>query len=171
MRVVSLSRLRRGLLLLGFGKEPDRAFVYRHRVGPRGWIERARTCPTSAPQSESPRPPGVQRPDRAHALSVRRFVARVSSSLSASNRRCTAVSDVLANGPDPDADAVGYAEAQVLPLRQLKLAEATLADAVGQLDSAYKSFSSTDGAKGTPAAVKVSAAEKAVNAICPDAAP
>ncbi len=55
--------------------------------------------------------------------------------------------------------------------RHLKLAEATLADAVDRLDSAYKSFSSTDGAKGTPAAVKMSAAEKAVNAICPDAAP
>ena len=68
-------------------------------------------------------------------------------------------------------DAVGYAEAQVLPLRHLKLAEATLADAVDRLDSAYKSFSSTDGAKGTPEAVKMSAAEKAVNAICPDAAP
>ena len=64
---------------------------------------------------------------------------------------------------------MGYAEAQVLPLRHLKLAEATLADAVDRLDSAYKSFSSTDGAKGTPEAVKMSAAEKAVNAICPDA--
>jgi hypothetical protein len=94
-----------------------------------------------------------------------------SSSLSAKQQACTAVSDVLANGPDPDADAVGYAEAQVLPLRQLKLADTTLAHAVDQLDTAFKSFSSTNGAKGTPAAVKVSAAEKALNAICPDAAP
>jgi hypothetical protein len=94
-----------------------------------------------------------------------------SSSLSATQQGCTAVSDVLANGPDPDADAVGYAEAQVLPLEQLKLADTTLAHAVRELDTAYKSFSSTNGAKGTPAAVKVSAAEKAVNAICPNAAP
>jgi len=94
-----------------------------------------------------------------------------SSSLSAKQQGCTAVSDVLADGPDPDADSVGYAEAQVLPLGQLKLADATLAHAVRQLDTAYKSFSSTNGAKGTPAAIKVSAAEKAVNAICPNAAP
>jgi hypothetical protein len=94
-----------------------------------------------------------------------------SSSLSVTQHACTAVSDVLADGPDPAADSVGYAEAQVLPLRQLELADATLAHAVEQLDAAYKAFSSTNGAKGTPAAIKVSAAEKAVNAICPNAAP
>jgi hypothetical protein len=94
-----------------------------------------------------------------------------SSSLSARQQGCTAVSDVLADGPDPDADSVGYAEAQVLPLAQLNLADPTLAHAVRRLDTAYKSFSSTNGAKGTPAAVAVSAAEKAVNAICPNAAP
>jgi hypothetical protein len=94
-----------------------------------------------------------------------------SSSLSVTQQACTAVSDVLADGPDPDSDSVGYAEAQVLPLRQLQLADATLAHAVDRLDTAYQSFSSTNGAKGTPAAIKVSAAEKAVNALCPDAAP
>jgi hypothetical protein len=94
-----------------------------------------------------------------------------SSSLSAKQQGCTAVSDVLANGPDPDVDAVGYAEAQVLPLGQLKLADTTLGHAVRQLDTAYKSFSLTNGAKGTPAATKVSTAEKAVNAICPNVAP
>ena len=94
-----------------------------------------------------------------------------SSSLSAKQQGCTAVSDVLADGPDPDADPVGYAEAQVLPLATLKLADGTLAQVVHQLDTAYKSFSSTDGATGTAAAHKVSAAQKAVNAICPNAAP
>ena len=58
-------------------------------------------------------------------------------------------------------DPVGYAEAQVLPLHQLKLADGTLSHAVRQLDAAYKSFSSTNGAGGKPAAGKVSAAEKA----------
>jgi HAMP domain-containing protein len=58
-----------------------------------------------------------------------------------------------------------------LPLGKVKLADPTLAHAVRRLDSAYRSFSSTDGAKGTPAATEVSAAEKAVNAICADAAP
>ena len=94
-----------------------------------------------------------------------------SSSLSAKQQGCTAVSDVLSDGPDPDADPVGYAEAQVLPLHQLKLADGTLSRAVRQLDAAYKSFSSTNGAGGKAAAGKVSAAEKAVNAVCPNAAP
>ena len=94
-----------------------------------------------------------------------------SSSLSAKQQGCTAVSDVLSDGPDPDADPVGYAEAQVLPLEQLKLADATLSQAVHGLDAAYKAFSTTDGAKGTAAAIKVSTAQTALNAICPNAAP
>jgi hypothetical protein len=94
-----------------------------------------------------------------------------SSSLSAKQQDCTAVSDVLADGPDPDADPAGYAEAQVLPLKQLKLADATLSQVVSRLDAAYTAFSATDGAKGTAAAIKVSAGERALNAICPNAAP
>jgi hypothetical protein len=94
-----------------------------------------------------------------------------SSSLSAKQQGCTAVSDVLSDGPDPDADPVGYAEAQVLPLDQLKLADATLSQAVHGLDAAYKAFSATNGAKGTAAAINVSTAQTALNAICPNAAP
>ena len=94
-----------------------------------------------------------------------------SSSLSAKQQGCTAVSDVLSDGPDPDADPVGYAEAQVLPLEQLKLSDATLSQAVHRLTAAYKAFSATNGAKGTAAAIKVSAAQTALNAICPNAAP
>ena len=94
-----------------------------------------------------------------------------SSSLSAKQQGCTAVSDVLSDGPDPDADPVGYAEAQVLPLEQLKLSDATLSQAVHRLIAAYKAFSATNGAKGTAAAIKVSAAQTALNAICPNAAP
>jgi hypothetical protein len=94
-----------------------------------------------------------------------------SSSLSAKQQGCTAVSDVLSDGPDPDADPVGYAEAQVLPLEQLKLSDATLSQSVHRLTAAYKAFSATNGAKGTAAAIKVSAAQTALNAICPNAAP
>lgn len=84
---------------------------------------------------------------------------------------CTAVSDVLSDGPDPDADPVGYAEAQILPLEHLKLADSNLSGTVRQLAQAYKDFSATNGAKGTATANKVSATEKALNAICPNAAP
>ena len=94
-----------------------------------------------------------------------------SSSLSAKQQGCTTLSDVPSDGPDPDADPVGYAEAQVLPLEQLELADATLGQAVHGLDAAYRAFRTTNGAKGTAAAVKVSTAQTALNAICPNAAP
>jgi hypothetical protein len=84
---------------------------------------------------------------------------------------CTAVSDVLADGPDPDADAVGYAQAQVLPLRQLKISEADLRTAVSNLDDAYQQFSSSTGTAQDAAGIKVSSAQTALNRICPGAAP
>jgi hypothetical protein len=76
---------------------------------------------------------------------------------------------VLSDGPDPDADSVGYAQAQVLPLAQLKLSDATLSHDASRLAAAYKEFSSTNGS--AAAAVKVSAAETALNSVCPNAAP
>jgi len=85
-------------------------------------------------------------------------------------QQCTAVADVLSDGPDPDADPLGYAEAQVLPLRQLKIADAKLRGAVQQLATAYQTYSTATGAAGTAAALQSSKAEAAVNAICPGAA-
>ena len=57
---------------------------------------------------------------------------------SAVQQACTSVADVLADGPDPGADPVGYAQAQVLPLRQLTISDATLHRAVLTLASAYR---------------------------------
>ena len=85
-------------------------------------------------------------------------------------QQCTAVADVLSDGPDPDADPVGYAEAQVLPLRQLKIADTALRGAVQQLATAYQAYSTATGAAGTVAALRSSKAEAEVNAICPGAA-
>jgi hypothetical protein len=84
-------------------------------------------------------------------------------------RQCTAVADVLANGPTTDVDPVGYAEAQVLSLRQLKLSDPTLRRAVQQLDSAYAAVNASNGSHKAEAAAKV--AEARVDAICPTAAP
>src|SRR5580704_7962900 len=64
-------------------------------------------------------------------------------------RQCTAVADVLSDGPTLTADPVGYAEAQVLPLRQLKLSDPTLRRAVQQLDSAYAAFSASNRSRKT----------------------
>ena len=83
---------------------------------------------------------------------------------------CTTVSDVLADGPDPDADKVGYAQAQVLPLEQLRVSEPDLQVAVKNLAAAYKAYSSSTGTAQDQAAVRISKAETAVNAICPGAA-
>lgn len=90
------------------------------------------------------------------------------SSSSAVQQSCTAVTDVLADGPDPDADPLGYAQAQILPLRQLKISDPGLNTAVQNLASAYQSFSSGTGTG--QSAMAVDAAQNAVNAICPGAA-
>jgi len=80
---------------------------------------------------------------------------------------CTAIGDVLSDGPDPDADSAGYAQAQVLPLRQLKIGDATLQRDVLTLAAAYQAVGSGGGAGAAAALTK---AEKAVNSICPQAA-
>jgi hypothetical protein len=89
---------------------------------------------------------------------------------SALKQDCTNVADVLSDGPDPDADPVGYAEAQILPLRQLTIGDAKLHQAVLTLAGAYQAFSAGTKPGGAAAALKVSKAEAAVNAICPQAA-
>lgn len=82
---------------------------------------------------------------------------------------CSAVSAALADGPDPGADPVGYAEAQVRPLRAIRTSDAALRTAVGQLAGAYARVLASGG---TSAAARkaVAAAEKNVNSICPGAA-
>ena len=98
--------------------------------------------------------------------------AAVSASLlgSAKQQQCTSVADVLSDGPDPGADPVGYAQAQVLPLRQLKITDPPLSKAVKTLASAYEAYATGTGAAKAAAAPQVSKAEGAVNAICPGAA-
>jgi hypothetical protein len=86
------------------------------------------------------------------------------------HQECTAVADVLSDGPDPGADPVGYAQAQVLPLRQLKLSDPSLSKAVKNLAAAYDSYATSTGAASAAAKKQVSTDENAVNAICPGAA-
>jgi hypothetical protein len=86
----------------------------------------------------------------------------------AQRQGCTAVADVLSDGPDPGSDPVGYAEAQVLPLHQLKLTDTKLREAVDKLATAYEAYASKGGRS---LAAKVASEEKVLNAICPGAAP
>jgi hypothetical protein len=90
-----------------------------------------------------------------------------SGSSQAVAKTCQSVSAVLSDGPDPDADPVGYAEAQILPLRQIHTSDKSLQDAIDALASAYQQFFSSNGSAASSAAVKRSAAR--VDAICPGA--
>jgi hypothetical protein len=89
---------------------------------------------------------------------------------SAVQQNCTSVADVLADGPDPGADPVGYAEAQVLPLRQLTISDATLHQAVLTLANAYETFTTSSTSTRAASAAAVAKAENEVNKICPQAA-
>jgi extracellular solute-binding protein len=85
------------------------------------------------------------------------------------NAPCQRVTAVLSNGPDPDADPVGYAQAQVIQLRKIKLSDKKLRNSVRELAAAYAAYSKSDG-KSKPAKAEVKKAVKAVNAICAGAA-
>jgi len=80
---------------------------------------------------------------------------------------CQSVSAALADGPDPDADPVGYAEAQIIPLRQIHASDSALQTAIDNLASAYEQVFETEGSSSSENAV--TAATKQVNAICPGA--
>jgi hypothetical protein len=80
---------------------------------------------------------------------------------------CQRVSAALSDGPDPDADPVGYAEAQVLPLRQITTSDASLRRAIDRLAGAYETFFKDNGTKTAGAAV--TAAGEQVDKICPGA--
>jgi hypothetical protein len=91
-----------------------------------------------------------------------------SRSSSGVQKACRQISAVLSDGPDPGTDPVGYALAQVLPLRQIHAPDTALQDAVDALASAYQTFYRDDG---TPDAKRgLGSASAKVNAICPDAA-
>jgi hypothetical protein len=82
---------------------------------------------------------------------------------------CQHVSAVLSDGPDPDADPVGYAEAQILPLRQISVPDQALRGAIDQLADAYQQFFASKG-KSSNAKEAVAVASKTLDSICPGAA-
>jgi uncharacterized heparinase superfamily protein len=91
------------------------------------------------------------------------------SASAAAKRVCKQVEAVLSDGPEPAADPVGYAQAQVLPLQQIHTSDEGLHQAIDRLSSAYAAFAAADGA-GQRAKSAVTAAVARVNAICPGAA-
>lgn len=91
------------------------------------------------------------------------------SSVSALRLACLQVSAVLSDGPGPSVDPIGYAEAQILPLRKVHTKNKALEQAIKSLDRAYAAVYSTDD---SAAAKKAESKEsRRMNAICPGAAP
>lgn len=86
----------------------------------------------------------------------------------AAKSACQQVSAVLSDGPDPGADPVGYAQAQIQPLRQVHTQDKNLQSALDKLSSAYQQFYRTNGANAAKQAV--SQASHTVNTLCPGAA-
>jgi hypothetical protein len=82
---------------------------------------------------------------------------------------CNKVGAALSDGPDPQADPVGYAEAQIKPLRAIQTSDHPLRAAIRDLAAAYALVFASNGA--TAASEAVTAAAGRVNAICPAAAP
>jgi predicted component of type VI protein secretion system len=78
---------------------------------------------------------------------------------------CQQVEAALSDGPDPEADPVGHAQAQVLPLRQIHTTDGALHQAIDSLAAAYQAFSSTNGASQSKSAV--STASKTIERLCP----
>jgi hypothetical protein len=109
-------------------------------------------CSSAAPTS-GPAAAGTSRP----------------ASTTAVHAACTQVSAVLSDGPDPDSDPVGYAEAQILPLGQIHTSNAQLRTAIGKLASAYRAFFGSNG-KSATAKLAVATASRQINSFCPGAA-
>jgi hypothetical protein len=90
------------------------------------------------------------------------------STASAAQAACQQVSAVLTDGPDPGTDPVGYAEAQIQPLRQIHTSDAVLGQAVTALATAYNGYFATNG-KDKTAAATLTAAINQINKLCPGA--
>jgi hypothetical protein len=83
---------------------------------------------------------------------------------------CQKVGDALANGPDSDADPVGYALAQIIPLQQIKApSDQPLQTAIENLDAAYRQFYQDNGV-GQSAKQAVTRATDKLNKLCPGVA-
>jgi hypothetical protein len=91
------------------------------------------------------------------------------SSAGAVGATCRQVGAALSDGPDPSIDPVGYAEAQIRPLRAIETSDAPLERTIARLASAYQTYWRADGV-GASARRAVAAAAAALDAFCPGAA-
>jgi hypothetical protein len=80
---------------------------------------------------------------------------------------CQQIAAVLSDGPDPSADPIGYAEAQILPLTKVRTSDATLRRAVSDLDQAFRSVYSSEASASSER--ELERADSALDTICPGA--
>jgi hypothetical protein len=95
--------------------------------------------------------------------------ASAATSSAAVRAACSQVSAALSDGPDPDADPVGYAEAQILPLSQIRTTDPQLQAAISKLASAYRAVFASNGTSSS-ARLAVAAAGQRIDSFCPGAA-
>jgi hypothetical protein len=99
------------------------------------------------------------------ALSATLLLCSCGSAPASLAASCQKVAAVLSDGPDPVADPVGYAEAQVQPLRQLDISDRALKTAVSTLASAYAAYYQSNG--GHAQATARNSAQNGLLAVCP----
>jgi hypothetical protein len=94
---------------------------------------------------------------------------RPGSASSAVSAVCNRIGAALSDGPDPQADPVGYAEAQIKPLAAISTSDSELRTAIKGLARAYARVFESNGTNSTAARAAATESRK-VNAICPGTA-
>ena len=82
---------------------------------------------------------------------------------------CQKILGVLSDGPDPDADPVGYALSQILPLGQIHTSDRTVSTTLRSLIRADRALVKSNGADKT-AKTGIKKADKSLNKACPGVA-
>jgi hypothetical protein len=83
---------------------------------------------------------------------------------------CQKVLAVLSDGPDPDADPVGYALSQIAPLGQIKTSDNALAQRLSDLITADRALVRSSGSDHA-ATKSIAKDDAALNKVCPGVAP
>jgi hypothetical protein len=82
---------------------------------------------------------------------------------------CQKIMGVLSDGPDPDADPVGYALSQILPLGQIHTSDQPVSTALHSLITADHALVKSNGADKT-AKADIKKADDSLNTACPGVA-
>jgi hypothetical protein len=82
---------------------------------------------------------------------------------------CQKILAVFSDGPDPDADPVGYALSQILPLGQIHTSDQAVSTSLHSLIAADQALVKSNGADKT-AKADIKKADKSLNTACPGVA-